>query len=208
MCRACRTPCRDRGRATPPPRACSQSPRRRPASGPSRRSSAARSGDVGAQDLCDLDRQRADPAGARVNEHTLAGLPRGHLAQRLERGQAGQRDGRGLLEARLRAASSPPRSRRPRPARRARPCAPSPAAHRLVAGEEARHRGADLLDDAGHVAAQHDRERRPRPKRTGVPWRILKSSGLRLAARTWISTSRGPTAGAGRSSTARTSGPP
>ena len=41
-----------------------------------------------------------------------------------------------------------------------------------------------------------------------LPLRILKSSGLRLAAMTSIRTSRGPTEGAGRSSTERTSGPP
>ncbi len=114
---------------------------------------------LSAQGPRELDRQVADPAGGRVDEHPLPRLHRGVPDQRLIGHHAGQREGGRLDEAQRR----------------------GPASHRgrhgeLGAGPEVQRRGhhigpdrvpgqqvgvdlgAHVLDRPGHVDAGHDRE--------------------------------------------------
>ena len=111
---------------------------------------------MGAERLADLDREAADPAGGAVDEEALAGLQPAGIAQAVERGEGGGRDGGRVLE----------RDRRGLGDDELRLCAdelgagPEAAAEDLVAGAEVGDRRADRLDGAGDVEPG-DAELRP-----------------------------------------------
>src|SRR5207245_310931 len=69
---------------------------------------------VRAERLRDLDRERTDAATGAVHEHALPGLDLGDVPKSLQRGAAGDADGRGLLEREGRRLRHDPVLARPR----------------------------------------------------------------------------------------------
>ena len=116
--------------------------------------------DLGAEVLGELDRERADAASAGVDQHALPGLHRGDLAQRLQRGEPGERQRRGLGKADAgRAARDHALVGAHLLGEPAHAIFLEARAH-LVADLPCADLGADRGDHAGDVAAEDDRQRR------------------------------------------------
>ena len=126
------------------------------------RSTFERAGDAGhvrTERLGHLHGVGAHPSGGPDDQHLLSGLDLGHVAQCLQGGQAGDRDGGGLLEAEVRRLRSELVLRGDGVLREG---SLADAEH-LVAGGEAGHVLADRLHDPGQVHAQDRVLRRPDP---------------------------------------------
>lgn len=116
--------------------------------------SAAHPGHLGAHRLGDLHGEAADPAAGAGDQHPLPGADAGDVAQRPERGEAGHRHGRGLLEREARGLGSQVLGRGDRVLREGARARPDVAGD-LVAGAQVRHARAHGLDHAGEVGAAH-----------------------------------------------------
>ena len=159
-------------------------------------------GDVRAEVLGELDRDRADAARAGVDEDLLPGLHVAALDERLPRGERdeGQRPPASSMRDRRRARARG-RPRRRRCARRRCRCGSVRGAGvDLVAGREAAHLRADARRRFRRRRGRGPAGSLVRQDRLNSPARIFSSSWLRPAASTSTRTSWSPTTGSGTSS--------
>ena len=115
-------------------------------------------GDPGAEGGGDLDREVTDAAGGAHDERALARLELAELHQRLQGGQARERQGRGLLPGEPRRLGRGARLGGERPLGVAAAARRAEVGHDRIARRERRDLGAHGLDLAGDVAAEHQRE--------------------------------------------------